>query len=243
MFSEPIDPGYTSLDLLDGTGEAILVGAGAADPADPRTLVAPIPAGSAAPVGQPLHGQLASPVGRGRAHDRRLPHVRDRERAVDTGGHGASGSAPMGSGALHGGHPAERRPPRSRARCLRYGGSMLAFGLAILAWLVLRPALGRIPRGDGLRLRASRSCSDAAGCLLLVVVAPNSLPELGESRRDRLRPVRDRVAGRSAARGAGRRRSRRRDRRPARRQVRAACRGPSVARSPSAARSDWSASS
>ena len=55
VFSEPIDPAYTSLDLLDGTGKAILVGAGTADPSDPRTLVAPIPAGSPLATRQPLH--------------------------------------------------------------------------------------------------------------------------------------------------------------------------------------------
>ena len=43
VFSEPIDPRYTSLDLVDGTGRAILVGAGAPDPSDGRILVAPIP--------------------------------------------------------------------------------------------------------------------------------------------------------------------------------------------------------
>ena len=36
VFSEPIEPRYTSLDLLDPVGRAILVGAGAPDPADPR---------------------------------------------------------------------------------------------------------------------------------------------------------------------------------------------------------------
>ena len=55
---------------------------------------------------------------------------------------------------------------------------MLAFGLAILAWLVLRPALGRVPRGaaygSGIALIVG-----AAGCILLVVIGADSLPGAG----------------------------------------------------------------
>ncbi|MGZ6313469.1 MAG: copper resistance CopC family protein, partial [Candidatus Limnocylindrales bacterium] len=40
IFSEPIEGRYTSLDLLDATGRALLVGAGHVDPADPNALVA-----------------------------------------------------------------------------------------------------------------------------------------------------------------------------------------------------------
>ena len=76
---------------------------------------------------------------------------------------------------LHGGHSGGTAAAEVQGKVLAYGGSMLAVGLAILAWLVLRPALGRIPRGaaygSGIALLAG-----AAGCLLLVVVAADSLP-------------------------------------------------------------------
>jgi copper transport protein len=174
VFSEPIDPRYTSLDLLDGTGRAILVGAGAPDPADPHVLVATLPAGTALPAddfytvnwralsaadGHSTQGFLTFGVGNvvgSHAHD---------------GGAGTAAS----TGDLHGGHSGGAAAAEVQGKVLGYGGSMLAVGLAILAWLVLRPALGRIPRGaaygSGIALLAG-----AAGCLILVVVAADSLP-------------------------------------------------------------------
>src|SRR5690349_1577456 len=43
VFSEPIEPRYTSLDLLDPVGKTILLQAGSVDPNDAFTLVAQIP--------------------------------------------------------------------------------------------------------------------------------------------------------------------------------------------------------
>ncbi len=171
VFSEPIDPGYTSLDLLDGTGKAILVDAGTPDPTDPRTLVAPIPGGTTLPTdslytvnwralsaadGHTTDGFLTFGIGN-----------------VAVGAGGTSGA--NGSGALHGGHSGGTAAAEIQGKVLAYGGPMLALGLAILAWLVLRPALGRIPRGtaygSGIALLVG-----AAGCVLLLVVAADSLP-------------------------------------------------------------------
>jgi len=175
VFSEPIDARYTSLDLLDGTGRAILVGAGAPDPADRRILVAPIPAGTAMPAdtlytvnwralsaadGHTTQGFLAFGVG---------------NVSVAGGAAGGPGAAGTTSGDLHGGHSGGAAAAEIQGKVLAYGGSMLAFGLAILAWLVLRPALGRIPRGAaygaGIALVAG-----AAGCVLLLVVGADSVP-------------------------------------------------------------------
>lgn len=174
-FSEPIDPRYTSLDLLDGTGRAILAGAGALDPTDAHILVAAIPPGTAMPLdslytvewralsaadGHTTEGFLAFGVGN-----------------VAIGGHAAGGPGAAGSAAgdLHGGHSGGAVAAEIQGKVLAYGGAMLAFGLAILAWLVLRPALGRVPRGvgygSGIGLLAG-----AAGCLLLVVVGADSVP-------------------------------------------------------------------
>ena len=177
VFSEPIDPRYTSLDLLDATGRAILVGAGAPDPGDPHVLVAPIPAGTALPTdslytvnwralsaadGHTTEGFLSFGVG----------NVAVAGHAA--GGHGATTTA----GDLHGGHSGGAAAAEIQGKVLAYGGSMLAFGLALLGWLVVRPALGRIPRGvafgSGVALVAG-----AAGCVLLLVVAADSLPAGG----------------------------------------------------------------
>jgi len=172
VFSEPIDPRYTSLDLLDGTGRTLLAGAGFVDPTDPRTLVAPIPTGVvltqnqiftvdwralSAADGHSTQGFLTFGVG---------------DTAVVPGtqtGNGTSG------GDLHAGHDSGTAAAEIQGKVLAYGGSMLAFGLAILAWLVLRPALGAIPRGTaygaGIALIAG-----ASGCLLLLVVGAGSAP-------------------------------------------------------------------
>jgi putative copper export protein/methionine-rich copper-binding protein CopC len=177
VFSEPIDPRYTSLDLLDGTGRAILVGAGTPDPADPHVLVAALPARTGLAVdefytvnwralsaadGHSTQGFLTFGVG---------------NVAVGSATHDGSSSSGTGAstGDLHGGHSGGAAAAEVQGKVLGYGGSMLAVGLAILVWLVLRPALGRIPRGaaygSGIALLAG-----AAGCLLLVVVAADSLP-------------------------------------------------------------------
>ena len=236
VFSEPIDPNYTSLDLLDGTGKAILVDAGAPDPADPRTLVAPIPAGTALPTdtlytvnwralsaadGHTTDGFLTFGVG---------------NVAIGTGGT----SGVDGSGALHGGHSGGTAAAEIQGKVLAYGGSMLAFGLAILAWLVLRPALGRIPRGaaygSGIALLVG-----AAGCVLLVVVAADSLPGGGGANgTDYIRFASESRVGQLMSR-QGCRRAARRDRRPDRCPARDVAARPAL-RSPSAALPGWSAS-
>ena len=64
---------------------------------------------------------------------------------------------------------------------LAYGGVMLAFGLPIVAWFILRPAAGRsvpraFPLGVGIALVAA-----AAGIGLLIVVTVGSLPSAGGS--------------------------------------------------------------
>ncbi len=174
VFSEPIDPRYTSLDLLDGTGRTLLAGVGSVDPTDPRTLVASVPAGTvlapdqiftvdwralSAADGHTTEGFLTFGVGNVAA----LQHDH------------SSVAAGATTGDLHAGHDSGTAAAEIQGKVLAYGGSMLAFGLAILAWLVLRPALGGIPRGTaygaGIALIAG-----ASGCLLLLVVGAGSAP-------------------------------------------------------------------
>ena len=174
VFSEPVDASYTSLDLLDGTGKAILIGVGAPDPTDPRTLVAAIPAGSPLPVnGLYTVNWRALSAADGHTTDGFLTFGIGQVDIGGSSGHGTTGT--NGSGALHGGHSGGIAAAEIQGKVLAYGGSMLAFGLAILAWLVLRPALGRVPRGaaygSGIALLVG-----AAGCVLLIVVAADSLP-------------------------------------------------------------------
>ena len=177
VFSEPIDPRYTSLDLLDGTGRTLLTAVGAPDPADPRTLVAPIPAGlSLAPDQIFTVDWRALSAADGHTTEGFLTFgVGDvASRPGDQTGSGAPNSE------LHAGHDNGTAAAEIQGKVLAYGGSMLAFGLAILAWLVLRPALGSIPRGTaygtGIALLAG-----AAGCLLLLVIGAGSAPSAAGS--------------------------------------------------------------
>ncbi len=173
-FSEPIDPRYTSLDLLDGTGRTLLAGVGSVDPSDPRTLVAPIPAGTVLAPGQIFTVDWrALSAADGHTTEGFLTFgVGDVAALQHDHGSAAAGAA---TGDLHAGHDSGTAAAEIQGKVLAYGGSMLAFGLAILAWLVLRPALGRIPRGAaygaGIALIAG-----ASGCLLLLVVGAGSAP-------------------------------------------------------------------
>ena len=130
VFSEPLAPGLSSLDLLDEQGAAILRGAGLPDPSDPRILVATVPT-------------LAT--GRYTISWRALS-------AAD--GHSTSGFIPFGVGDvpppesaggsannihIHGG---ELIVIDLQARAAFYLGMILAFGLAIIASAVVRPVTG-----------------------------------------------------------------------------------------------------
>ena len=83
---------------------------------------------------------------------------------------------------------------------LAYGGVMLAFGLPIVAWFAIRPALGgRLPRvfalGGGIAHVAV-----AIGVGLLIVVSVASLPSAGgSSPRAPMRRLPDDDATRPAA--------------------------------------------
>ena len=155
VFSEPVEPRYTSLDLLDTVGKAILVGVGAPDPADARVLVAPIPAGTVLADGVYTVNWRALSAADGHATD---GFVTFGLGAAATGGHsGHDGTASSGgSGGLHSGHSGGAAIAEIQGKVLAYGGTMLAFGLAILGWLVLRPALGRVPRGTAWRVPGPR---------------------------------------------------------------------------------------
>ena len=165
VFSEPFDPGFTSLDLLDDSGAEVLSNVGEPDPADPRVLVADLPAGTIPGAGlfTVLWRTLSASDG----------HV---TRGFFTFGVGDVTAAEVGAavaaegGGLHGGHAAGIVAIEIPGKVLGYGGSMLAFGLAILGFLVVRPAA-----------RAETAAARAATAVTGGPVEPASLP--GAQRR------------------------------------------------------------
>jgi copper transport protein len=128
-FSEPIDPAHTSLDLLSGDGTVLATAIGSVDPSDAYTLVAKAPALTA---------------GTYTVNWRSLS-------AAD--GHSTSGTYSFGigdvspppisadaaaTGSIHAGHDEGTAFLETESRILGDLGAMLASGLPVIAWLVLR---------------------------------------------------------------------------------------------------------
>ncbi|HEY2888447.1 MAG TPA: copper resistance protein CopC [Candidatus Limnocylindrales bacterium] len=161
VFSEPIEARYSSLDLSDGSGAVILSAAGTPDPTDPDvltvSLAAPLPAGSytvswrasSAADGHDTTGFLVFGVG-----------------SVSLSATTQSADA---SGSLHPGHDSAHAAAEIQGKAAAYGGVMVAFGLAVLALLVLIPGLERVPRGSAYGAAVGLIAA-AAGCLVLIVV-------------------------------------------------------------------------
>jgi copper transport protein len=144
VFSEPLEPGYSSLDLLDAYGVKILRGLGQPDPADPRVLVAPMPPGRLA--ARALYGVSWRTLSAADGHWARGTFsfgIGD----VAVGGIGLADSAK--GDALHPGHPAVLVVAETVGRTLGYVGSMVPFGMAVLTLLVLRARPGRGRRIHG----------------------------------------------------------------------------------------------
>ncbi|MGZ6294647.1 MAG: copper resistance CopC/CopD family protein [Candidatus Limnocylindrales bacterium] len=168
IFSEPIEGRYTSLDLLDATGRALLVGAGHVDPADPNALVADLSdtlsdgaytvswRAVSASDGHNTNGFLTFGVGQAT-----LPP--------------GSGQAGVSGGDLHAGHSSTNASLEVFGKTLGYGGAMLAFGLWIVGALVLLPVRGRWPPGLLLG-QAAALLGAAAGAATLAWVEVSSLP-------------------------------------------------------------------
>ena len=127
-FSEPFEPAYSSVDVLDGVGTAIVQRVGGPDPVDPRIMRVALP-------------PLAAGV-----------YTVDWRTVSSTDGHSASGfftfgvgdvvppagGTASGEGDLHAGHGAGLILLETESRALSDLGFMLAFGLAIAAGLVTR---------------------------------------------------------------------------------------------------------
>ena len=177
--------GYTSLDLLDGTGQAILVGAGTADPADPRTLVAPIPAGTAArrptastrSTGGPCRRRTATrPTASSRSGSATSRSTRAR--------HGAAGTVELGRPPWRPCRRGRRRRDPGQGPGLRRLDARLRAGDPRLA----RPPTGARPDPARRRLRrghrAGRRRRRAASCCWSS--APTRCPQRRGATGDRL---------------------------------------------------------
>ena len=139
VFSEPLEPRYSSIDLLDGTARSIVLAAGTPDPADPRTLVVPVSG---------LSGGAYSVTWR--ALSAADGHQTSGFFTFGVGAivlpPGIAGISPDSAGTLHGGHDTGQAVTEVQARFLGDLGFMLALGLAMFAWAVLRPVTRHAPR-------------------------------------------------------------------------------------------------
>lgn len=135
VFSEPIEAGFSELDVVDGEGRVLADGVGEPDPADSFALVAPFSTAGdgvytvnwrvlSASDGHVTSGFIVFGVGE-----------------VDLGG--AMGGPADEAGELHTGHGPIIVAVDVIARTLSFGGLMLAFGLAVIGRIVLAPALPR----------------------------------------------------------------------------------------------------
>ncbi len=154
VFSEPVDPAYTAIDLLDGQGKLLATGVGKPDPQDGRQFVASLPeladgaytiswhAISAAD-GHSTDGFIAFAVGDGTPPP-------------------ASNGA--GAGAGHS-HSVTLTLLESAGRSIGILGFMAALGLAIFGWIV-RSTGSVVPRRI-VEVQTLAMLAAAAGVLLL----------------------------------------------------------------------------
>jgi copper transport protein len=164
VFSEPIEPGYTRLDLIGPDGRTVGSRIGARDPGDPYTLVAPA-SGLADGVytvnwralsetdGHATSGFFTFGVG-------------------DVSPPAPSGGSSVGGGSVHAGHDAATVLLETESRIVGDLGLLLAFGLPVTVWLVLRN-----PRAVGM-------AKVVAGSLGLAAIGAGGLLVLGGNELD-----------------------------------------------------------
>ena len=171
-FSESIASGYTSFDLLDGTGKTLLLSVGSVDATDDHLLVAALPqlgpdtysvdwrALSAAD-GHVTEGAFTFAVTSGPS---------------PSGGASLIGLPVQSTDTNHVGHDAPQVAVEIQGKVLAYGGVMLAFGLPLVTWFAIRPALnGRLPRVFALAGGVAHIAA-AVGIGLSIIVSVGSLP-------------------------------------------------------------------
>jgi copper transport protein len=165
-FSEPLDPSFLDVDLLDQDGGTLAPDIGRVDPADDHALVAPMP-----PLADGLYTVNWRVLSAADGHVTQgffTFGVGDVEVPGTSGGGG-------GAGDLHAGQSPLVAVLDAASRAATYGGTLLAFGLPLIAWLVIAPATGRIP---------SRILGFAAGALGLAAVGTIGQLAVGVSTLD-----------------------------------------------------------
>jgi copper transport protein len=163
VFSEPIERGYTRLDLIGPNGTTIGSGVGSPDPTDPYTLVAPV---SALDAGVYTVNWRALSAADGHTTSGFFTFgVGDVSPPTQGGGSGAVG------GSIHAGHDEVTVFLETESRIVGDLGLLLAFGLPVIAWLVLRD-----PRAVGVaRVVAGALGLAAVGAGGLLVLGGNEL--------------------------------------------------------------------
>ncbi len=174
VFSEPIAPGFSAVDLIDRYGRPLVSNAGAPDPGDPRTLVVPVAVSLDDGVYTVDWHALSAADG----------HATSGFFTFGVGERVPPGTAASGTsiGGLHGGHDTSTAAFEVIARILGYLGLLLSFGLAVVGWAVLRPS-ARIAAGDARGspdVRESASAERPAGR-----AAETSTTRAGDARRGR----------------------------------------------------------
>jgi copper transport protein len=134
-FSEPLDPSFLDVDLLDQEGVALAPHIGTVDPDDDHALVAPIP-----PLGDGLYTVNWRVLS---AADGHVTQGFFTFGVGDVEVPGASGGGRAGD--LHAGQAPLVAALDAASRTAAYCGTLLAFGLPLIAWLVIAPALRRMP--------------------------------------------------------------------------------------------------
>jgi copper transport protein len=157
VFSEQIDGAYTSLDLVGPDGSTIAADVGAPDPVDPYTLLAPL-----GPLPDGLYTVIWRALSAADGHT---------TSGFFTFGVGdidppAQGGASTGGGSIHAGHDETSAFLETESRIVGDLGLLLAVGLPLVAWFVLRApsstGIGKVVAG-ALGLAAA----GAAGLLVL----------------------------------------------------------------------------
>jgi copper transport protein len=128
VFSEPLEPRYSSVDLLDPVGRTVLLGVGTVDPSDDHVLAV----------------RLDSPLANG-SYTLNWRNVSAADGHSSSGfitfgvGQGASGGQGTGDeggvGDLHSGHTGGAAIAEVEGKTVGYGGLMLVFGIALLTLL------------------------------------------------------------------------------------------------------------
>jgi methionine-rich copper-binding protein CopC len=172
VFSEPVEAGFSTIDVTTADGSPIVTAAGAPDPSDDHVLVAPVPAladGSYSVVWRVLskvdgHAEVGTYA----------------FAVAATGGPAPPGPLEPAGPAPTAGHQVALE---AQGRIVLYGGLLLAFGLAIVAWLVLEPAMGAIPTAVGRAIGVALLVAGIGAAMMLLssglgLPGPTGRPDL-----------------------------------------------------------------